>query len=125
MHDVTNVILNWIFGSPIMCQLWNKICTLHNLQWTTLQSYAKQRFASIVFRIDDILKYFHLTSQLVMECEKLKIILTFLQINGQVTLNNLIYSNNNKQIKASSRSNMFTKEHRTTATTKARICDNV
>ena len=65
-----SIILDFIFGSQIVSQFWNKILAVHDMDWTILKSHVKHRFGSMVFPIDDMLKYFFLIYEFVMEYEK-------------------------------------------------------
>ena len=64
------MLVEFIFGSQIIAQFWNKVLTLHNMDWTVIRGNVKHRFCSIVFPIDDMLKYYYLIYEFVMEYEK-------------------------------------------------------
>ena len=76
--DLITLVCEFMFGSQMIAQFWTKILSEHNLGWIKLKTLVKHRFGSIAFPIDDLLKYYSLINEFVMQYEKIhKVIETF------------------------------------------------
>ena len=69
IEEFIALLYDFIFGSLIRSQQWNKILFAHDLPWVRLRSRVKHRFGSIVFPIDDILKYIQIIHEFLMKYE--------------------------------------------------------